>query len=137
MDAIVGIGIIPANGIKTTNTMTKVMEWTIPATGVRPPFLILAAVLAIAPVAGIPPNRAEAIFPSPCATNSVSERCLPLIIPSATTQDNRDSMTVSTAMVNAFGIADFTIENLTAGIWNDDQDGKTDSANDQGINMER
>lgn len=46
-------------------------------------------------------------------------------------------MAASTAMVNAFGIADFTIENLTAGIWNDDQDGKTDSANDQGINMER
>ena len=32
--------------------MTSVTEWTIPATGVRPPFLILAAVLAIAPVAG-------------------------------------------------------------------------------------
>ena len=101
------------------------------------PFLILAAVLAIAPVAGIPPNRAEAIFPSPCATNSVSERCLPLIILSATTQDKRDSMAASTAMVNAFGIADFTIENSTAGIWTDDQDDKTDSANDQGINMER
>ena len=110
---------------------------TIPATGVRPPFLILAAVLAIAPVAGIPPNRAEAIFPSPCATNSVSERCLPLIILAATTQDKRDSMAASTAMVNVFGIADFTIENLTAGIWTDDQDDKTDSANDQGINMER
>ena len=63
--AIVGIGIIPANGIRTTSTMTSVTEWTIPATGVRPPFLILAAVLAIAPVAGIPPNSADAILPAP------------------------------------------------------------------------
>ncbi len=47
---MVGIGIIPANGISTTSTMTSVMECTIPATGVRPPFLMLAAVLAIAPV---------------------------------------------------------------------------------------
>ena len=39
--------------------MTSVMEWTIPAIGVRPPFLIFAAVRAIAPVAGIPPKRAE------------------------------------------------------------------------------
>lgn len=44
--AMVGIGIIPANGISTTSTMTSVMECTIPATGVRPPFLMLAAVLA-------------------------------------------------------------------------------------------
>lgn len=34
----------------------SVMEWTIPAIGVRPPFFTLAAVLAIAPVAGIPPK---------------------------------------------------------------------------------
>ena len=44
---------------------TNVMEWTMPAIGVLPPFLILAAVLAIAPVAGIPPNKADAIFPAP------------------------------------------------------------------------
>ena len=80
--AMVGIGIIPANGISTTSTMTSVMECTIPATGVRPPFLMLAAVLAIAPVAGIPPNKAEAILPAPWATSSMSERCFPLIIPS-------------------------------------------------------
>ena len=117
--AIVGIGIIPANGIRTTSTMTSVTEWTIPATGVRPPFLILAAVLAIAPVAGIPPNKAEAILPAPCATSSMSERCFPLIIPSATTQERSDSMAASTAMVNAFGIAFWTIYTLTSGRWNE------------------
>ena len=102
---MVGIGIIPAYGIKTTNTMTNVMEWTMPAIGVLPPFLILAAVLAIAPVAGIPPNKADAIFPAPCATSSISERCFPLIIPSATTQESSDSMAANTAIVNAFGSA--------------------------------
>ena len=63
--AIVGIGISPEYGIRTTRTMTSVMECTIPAIGVRPPFLMLAAVLAIAPVAGIPPNSADAILPAP------------------------------------------------------------------------
>ena len=77
-----------------------------PAVGVRPPFLIFAAVLAIAPVAGIPPKSAEAIFPAPCAISSVSERCLLLIMPSATTQERSDSIAASTAIVNAFGIAD-------------------------------
>ena len=38
-----------------------------PATGDVPPFLMLAAVRAMAPVAGIPPNRAEALFPTPWA----------------------------------------------------------------------
>ena len=62
---MVGMGIIPAYGIRTTSTSTNVIECTIPAMGVRPPFLMLAAVRAMAPVAGIPPNRAEAIFPAP------------------------------------------------------------------------
>ena len=34
--------------------------------GVRPPFFTLAAVRAMAPVAGMPPNRADAILPAPC-----------------------------------------------------------------------
>ncbi len=41
-----------------------------PATGVVAPALILVAVRAIAPVAGKPPNRTEARFAKPCATNS-------------------------------------------------------------------
>ncbi len=74
-----------------------------PAIGVRPPFLILAAVLAIAPVAGIPPNSADPMLPIPCATSSILERCLELIILSATTQDNRDSIAARMAIVNASG----------------------------------
>ena len=48
--AIAGIGIQAAYGISTTRIRRSVTEWTIPAIGVRPPFLTLAAVLAIAPV---------------------------------------------------------------------------------------
>ena len=63
--AIVGIGISAAYGIRSTSTRTRRMACTIPAIGVLPPFLIFAAVLAMAPVAGIPPKRAEPILPTP------------------------------------------------------------------------
>ena len=52
----------------------KTSACVIPAIGVRPPFLTLAAVRAIAPVAGMPPNQADIIFPTPCPTNSAFER---------------------------------------------------------------
>ncbi len=63
-----------------------------PATGVRPPFLTLVAVRAMAPVAGMPPNSGEAMLATPCATSSMLERCRPPIIPSATTADSSDSI---------------------------------------------
>ena len=73
-----------------------------PETGVRPPFFTFAAVLAIAPVAGMPPNIAEKILPAPCATSSILELCLELIMLSDTTQDNKDSTAARIAMVSAF-----------------------------------
>ena len=63
--ANVVIGIREASGIKTTKIMLKVIQCVIPAIGVRPPFLTFAAVRAIAPVAGIPPNRPEKYFQVP------------------------------------------------------------------------
>ena len=45
-----------------------------PATGVRPPDLMLAAVRAIAPVAGRPPNRPDARLAMPWPTSSWLER---------------------------------------------------------------
>ncbi len=60
-----GMGISAAYGIKITKINTSTTACTIPAIGVRPPFLMLAAVLAIAPVAGIPPNSAEPTLPIP------------------------------------------------------------------------
>ena len=47
---------------KNTN---KKIAWKIPATGVLPPALMLVAVRAIAPVAGIPPNKPEATLATP------------------------------------------------------------------------
>ena len=44
-----------------------------PATGVRPPLLMFVIVLAIAPVAGIPPKIGVTIFATPSAINSVFE----------------------------------------------------------------
>ena len=38
------------------------MAWTMPEIGERPPFFTFAEVLAIAPVAGIPPKRPDAMF---------------------------------------------------------------------------
>ncbi len=64
--AKVVIGINAASGIRTRRMIVKVIQCTIPAIGVRPPLRTLAAVLAIAPVAGIPPKSPEKIFPSPC-----------------------------------------------------------------------
>ena len=61
------------------------------------------AVRAIAPVAGIPPNRGLAILAIPWAMSSVFESCLVPIIPSATTALKRDSMAASTAIEIAVG----------------------------------
>src|SRR6185312_773189 len=97
----------------------------LPATGVRPPFLILVAVRAIAPVAGMPPNKEEQILATPWAINSVLERWFPPVIPSATTADNKDSMLPSMAMVNAALIRCCIVSKLTPGI--------TGSGNDEGI----
>ena len=83
-----------------------------PAMGVRPPFLILAAVLAIAPVAGIPPRQADAILPTPCATSSMLGRCLEPIILSATTAESRDSTPARNAIVTAFENWPFTASKL-------------------------
>lgn len=63
--------------------------------------LIFVAVRAIAPVAGIPPNNGVIIFATPCATNSIFDRCLPPIIPSATTAESKDSIAARIAIVVA------------------------------------
>ena len=70
---------------------------------------MLAAVRAMAPVAGMPPNRAEAALPTPWATSSMLELCRAPIISSATTADSRDSMAASTAMVKASGSTAATV----------------------------
>ena len=55
-----------AEAIDVTLPSKKLKKgYLMPATGVLPPFLMLAAVLAMAPVAGIPPKHADAMLPKP------------------------------------------------------------------------
>ena len=77
------------------------MAWIKPATGVRPPFFIFAAVRTNAPVTGNPPKNGVTIFATPWATNSVFERWELLVIPSATTAESNDRIAPSSAIVKA------------------------------------
>ena len=97
------IGISPMYFIRHTIIINKNRACAIPAIGVRPPFSMLAAVRAMAPVAGSPPKRAEATLAAPVATSSMLERCFLPIIPSATTAESKLSMPAKKAMVNAGG----------------------------------
>ena len=75
----------------------------IPATGVRPPLLILVMVRAMAPVAGMPPKKGTTMFAAPCAMSSVFELCLSPMTPSATIAESKDSMAPNIAIVKAEG----------------------------------
>ncbi len=74
-----------------------------PDNGEAAPFLILVAVLAMAPVAGIPPNSEVAILAIPWPTSSLLLLCLVLAILSATTADSKDSIPPSIAITQAAG----------------------------------
>ena len=103
MAAMQGMGISFASGIKNRTTSTSTMECTMPATGVLPPFFTLAAVLAMAPVAGMPPKLAEPMLAMPCAISSMLDLCLDPTMESATTAESRDSIPAKSAMVTALG----------------------------------
>ncbi len=81
----------------------RTKAWIRPATGVRPPLLILVMVRAMAPVTGIPPKKGTTRLAVPCAINSVLELCFSPITPSATVADNKDSIAHNIAMVKAEG----------------------------------
>jgi len=63
--ASAGIVRYPASAAAATLNNKIVSAWTIPDIGVRPPARTFVAVLAIAPVAGRPPNNGEMIFAAP------------------------------------------------------------------------
>ena len=88
---------------RKTSTSSTVIEWTIPATGVRPPFFTFVAVRAMAPVTGMPPNSPDPMLPMPWATSSMFDLCRVPIIPSATTAESSDSIAASKAIVTAEG----------------------------------
>ena len=74
-----------------------------PATGPRAADRTLVAVRAIVPVTQMPPNRAEAMFATPCATSSQFDRCRRPLMESATTADSRLSIAPSSANASASG----------------------------------
>src|SRR5690625_2884845 len=84
------------NNVNKTNTLCVIAEIWLTA-----PALIFVAVLAIAPVAGIPPRRGVITLAIPCPTNSLLELCLLPVIPSETTADNNDSIPPGIAITNA------------------------------------
>ena len=118
MAAMVGMGISAAKGIRNTSTATRTSACTMPAMGVRPPAFTFAAVRAIAPVAGMPPNNTDAMLPTPCATSSVLARWCALIMESATTQDSSDSMAAKMAIVAPFASWLRNSSKSSCGRWN-------------------
>ena len=66
----------------------------------------------MAPVAGIPPNITEAMFPRPWAVSSAFELLWELTILSATTQESSDSIAAKIAMVKASGKTAEILEKL-------------------------
>src|ERR1700683_4437443 len=89
---------------------------SMPATGERAPARTLVAVRARAPVAGSPPNSAEATFATPWATSSQLERCRPPIMPSATTAESSDSIPARKAIVKELGNSSRVRSNGMCGI---------------------
>jgi hypothetical protein len=116
MPASVARGMSAASRPKKRVMSRRVRACTIPATGVRPPLLMLVAVRAMAPVAGMPPKSGEATLAMPCATSSMLDRWRPPIIPSATTADSSDSIAPSVAMVNAGPTRSRTSPSVSEGI---------------------
>src|SRR5699024_7480702 len=99
--AILASGMCEAYGanksnVNKTNTLLKTPEQRLTA-----PLLIFVAVRAIAPAAGIPPNKGVMILAKPCPNNALFDRCCFPVIPSATTADSKDSIPPSMAITKA------------------------------------
>ena len=69
----------------------------------------------MAPVAGIPPKRGEAMLAMPWAMSSVLESWWSPTTPSATVADSSDSMAPSMAMVNAGDTRPFIVSQFISG----------------------
>ena len=83
---------------------------------VLPPERTFTAVLAIAPVAGIPPNRPEAIDARPCPNSSRSPLKDPVSeMDAATRAESRDSIAASAATVRAGPISEVTRDGEAVG----------------------
>ncbi|MNG16707.1 hypothetical protein D3C84_1006450 [compost metagenome] len=83
------------------STKKTTIPCMMPESGDVAPFLILVAVRAIAPVAGIPPKRGVTMFAMPCPISSRLLLWRVPVIPSATTADSKDSIPPSIAIISA------------------------------------
>ncbi len=90
-------------------------ECSMPGTGPCAPARTLVAVRAMVPVTQMPPNSAEPILATPCATSSQFERCRRPVMPSATTAESSDSIAPSSAKAIASGSTACSLPRLTAG----------------------
>src|SRR5699024_3437772 len=68
--AILANGTCEANGANNKSVSNTNTLWNIPENGLIAPLFIFVAVLAIAPVAGIPPKKGVTILAKPCPNNS-------------------------------------------------------------------
>ncbi len=95
-------GIIPTGPDSTSTNSSSTTACTIDASLVRPPDRTFTAVRAMAPVAGIPPNRPEPMDAMPCPTNSRSGSYGPVSArDEATRAESSDSMAANAAIVRA------------------------------------
>ena len=101
--ASAAIGTWAINPPPASAKTSRKRAWNTPESGDRAPDRMLVAVRAIAPVAGSPPNSAEARLATPWPTSSWFDRCLYPVIPSATTQERSASMPARNAIVKAAG----------------------------------
>ena len=92
-----------ASGAATSMKTSRNSACSMPETGPCAPARTLVAVRAMVPVTQMPPNSAEAMLATPCATSSQLERCRRPVMPSATTADSSDSMAPSSAKATASG----------------------------------
>ena len=90
-----------ATGPKANKIINNKIPAIIPDSLVLPPALIFTTVLIVAPAPGIPPNNAAILFPIPCPINSLLGLCLVLVILSATTDVNKESIAPNKASVSA------------------------------------
>ena len=101
--AMTAIGTFTIHAAKRNMKRATMMPWMMPEKGVFAPDLMLVAVRAIAPVAGMPPKRTEPRLAVPWAISSVLDLWVRPVIPSATTALSSDSIAASRAMVRASG----------------------------------
>ena len=99
--AMLANGIWDANGANSNSVSSTNKPWMTPDILETAPDLILVAVRAIAPVAGIPPKNGVTIFAIPCPISSLLLLCFVPDMASATTAESNDSIPPNTAIAKA------------------------------------